>query len=197
MAEHRGRRRAARAPVQRGARRSLRPAGAACRKARCPPELPFGHPNFLWPCRGMRPPRRSLAARSTPPTSRARPTAAGGCSPIARRRPRGRATRSKIGRSCAARFPDLAQVDGRAAARRVLRRAARGAACAAPSEEPLAVVLTPGSFNETYFEHAYLARQLGLPLVEGHDLTVRDETRLSEDARGLEARARHPAPAGR
>jgi uncharacterized alpha-E superfamily protein len=41
-------------------------------------------------------------------------------------------------------------------------------------DEPLAVVLTPGSFNETYFEHAYLARQLGFPLVEGHDLTVRD-----------------------
>ncbi len=35
-------------------------------------------------------------------------------------------------------------------------------------------MLTPGSFNETYFEHAYIARQLGFPLVEGHDLTVRD-----------------------
>ncbi|RYG75449.1 molybdopterin oxidoreductase, partial [bacterium] len=34
-------------------------------------------------------------------------------------------------------------------------------------------MLTPGPFNETYFEHAYLARHLGLPLVEGHDLTVR------------------------
>src|SRR6202012_853692 len=41
-------------------------------------------------------------------------------------------------------------------------------------DEPVAVVLTPGSFNETYFEHAYIARQLGFPLVEGHDLTVRD-----------------------
>ena len=45
-------------------------------------------------------------------------------------------------------------------------------------EEPLAVVLTPGSFNETYFEHAYLARQLGFPLVEGHDLTVRGDARV-------------------
>lgn len=36
-----------------------------------------------------------------------------------------------------------------------------------------AVVLTPGPYNETYFEHAYLARYLGLSLVEGGDLTVR------------------------
>jgi uncharacterized circularly permuted ATP-grasp superfamily protein/uncharacterized alpha-E superfamily protein len=36
-------------------------------------------------------------------------------------------------------------------------------------------LLTPGPYNETYFEHAYLARYLGLTLVEGSDLTVRDE----------------------
>ena len=35
-------------------------------------------------------------------------------------------------------------------------------------------VLTPGPLNETYFEHAYLARYLGFLLVEGEDLTVRD-----------------------
>lgn len=35
-------------------------------------------------------------------------------------------------------------------------------------------LLTPGPYNETYFEHAYLARYLGFPLVEGQDLTVRD-----------------------
>jgi uncharacterized circularly permuted ATP-grasp superfamily protein/uncharacterized alpha-E superfamily protein len=38
----------------------------------------------------------------------------------------------------------------------------------------LAVVLTPGPFNETYFEHAFLARYLGFRLVEGSDLTVHD-----------------------
>jgi uncharacterized circularly permuted ATP-grasp superfamily protein len=39
---------------------------------------------------------------------------------------------------------------------------------AAPaSEAPLIVLLTPGPYNETYFEHAYLARYLGFPLVEG------------------------------
>ncbi len=40
-------------------------------------------------------------------------------------------------------------------------------------EAPLIVLLTPGPYNETYYEQAYLARYLGLPLVEGGDLTVR------------------------
>lgn len=46
----------------------------------------------------------------------------------------------------------------------------------APShaETPRVVVLTPGPFNETFFEHAYLASFLGYPLVQGDDLTVRD-----------------------
>lgn len=43
-----------------------------------------------------------------------------------------------------------------------------------PGSPPLTVLLTPGPVNETYFEHAYLARYLGFPLVEGHDLTVRE-----------------------
>ena len=37
------------------------------------------------------------------------------------------------------------------------------------------VLLTPGPYNETYFEHALLARYLGFALVEGNDLTVRDD----------------------
>lgn len=40
--------------------------------------------------------------------------------------------------------------------------------------QTLTVLLTPGPYNETYFEHALLARYLGFPLVEGGDLTVRD-----------------------
>jgi uncharacterized circularly permuted ATP-grasp superfamily protein/uncharacterized alpha-E superfamily protein len=42
-----------------------------------------------------------------------------------------------------------------------------------PRDNPRIVLLTPGPYNETYFEHAYLARYLGLTLVEGADLTVR------------------------
>ncbi len=41
------------------------------------------------------------------------------------------------------------------------------------SEQPLMVLLTPGPYNETYYEQSYLARYLGFPLVEGSDLTVR------------------------
>ncbi len=51
---------------------------------------------------------------------------------------------------------------------------------------PRIVLLTPGPYNETYFEHAYLARYLGLPLVEGSDLTVRDERVYLKTLRGLE-----------
>ncbi|HEX7775713.1 MAG TPA: circularly permuted type 2 ATP-grasp protein [Parvibaculum sp.] len=39
---------------------------------------------------------------------------------------------------------------------------------------PRIVLLTPGPYNETYFEHLYLAGHLGITLVEGADLTVRD-----------------------
>jgi len=40
---------------------------------------------------------------------------------------------------------------------------------------PRIVLLTPGPYNETYFEHALLARYLGFALVEGNDLTVRND----------------------
>lgn len=42
------------------------------------------------------------------------------------------------------------------------------------TEQPLIVLLTPGPYNETYYEQSYLARYLGFPLVEGGDLTVRN-----------------------
>ena len=48
------------------------------------------------------------------------------------------------------------------------------------------VLLTPGPYNETYFEHAYLARYLGLTLVEGSDLLVREEKLYLKTLQGLE-----------
>jgi uncharacterized circularly permuted ATP-grasp superfamily protein/uncharacterized alpha-E superfamily protein len=51
---------------------------------------------------------------------------------------------------------------------------------------PSIVFLTPGSHNETYFEHAYLARHLGFPLVEGADLTVRDRHVFLKTIEGLQ-----------
>lgn len=41
--------------------------------------------------------------------------------------------------------------------------------------QPVVVVLTPGIFNSAYFEHAYLAQQMGAELVEGSDLVVEDD----------------------
>ena len=48
------------------------------------------------------------------------------------------------------------------------------AAAPAGINDPTVVVLTPGRFNSAYFEHAFLAQQMGVELVEGADLQVRD-----------------------
>jgi len=53
------------------------------------------------------------------------------------------------------------------------------------SKKPQVVLLTPGPLNETYFEHSYLARYLGFPLVEGADLTVRDSRVFIKTVEGL------------
>ncbi len=52
-------------------------------------------------------------------------------------------------------------------------------------ENPRVVLLTPGPFNETYFEHSYLARYLGFTLVQGGDLTVRDNRVFLKRLAGL------------
>lgn len=54
------------------------------------------------------------------------------------------------------------------------------------SEKTRVVMLTPGPHNETYFEQAYLARYLGYMLVEGQDLTVRDNYVFLKTLSGLE-----------
>ncbi|MCB0196803.1 MAG: circularly permuted type 2 ATP-grasp protein [Anaerolineae bacterium] len=54
----------------------------------------------------------------------------------------------------------------------------------APS--PRVVVLTPGPYNETYFEHTYLASYLGYPLVQGDDLTVREGNLALKSLDGLQ-----------
>lgn len=52
-------------------------------------------------------------------------------------------------------------------------------------ENPNIVILTPGSHNETYFEHAYLSSFLGYPLVQGNDLVVRDGFLWMKSLQGL------------
>ena len=51
--------------------------------------------------------------------------------------------------------------------------------------EPTVVLLTPGAFNSAYFEHTYLARQMGIEIVEGRDLLVRDEHVYMRTTKGL------------
>jgi uncharacterized circularly permuted ATP-grasp superfamily protein len=51
--------------------------------------------------------------------------------------------------------------------------------------EPVIVLLTPGVFNSAYFEHAYLARQMGIELVEGRDLLVHDNIVYMRTTSGL------------
>ena len=51
---------------------------------------------------------------------------------------------------------------------------------------PQIVVLTPGVYNSAYYEHAYLARLMGVPLVEGRDLTVHDNRVYMRTTAGLQ-----------
>jgi len=53
-------------------------------------------------------------------------------------------------------------------------------------EAPHIALLTPGPYNETYFEHAYLARYLGLTLVQADDLTVRGDKLYLKTLQGLQ-----------
>lgn len=56
-----------------------------------------------------------------------------------------------------------------------------------PSDRPVIAVLTPGIFNSAYFEHSYLAQQIGAELVEGADLVVMEnDCVFMKTIRGLE-----------
>jgi uncharacterized circularly permuted ATP-grasp superfamily protein len=51
--------------------------------------------------------------------------------------------------------------------------------------DPTIVLLTPGVYNSAYFEHTFLARQMGIELVEGHDLIVHDDIVYMRTTGGL------------
>src|ERR1700676_3698865 len=150
-----------------------------------PAELPFGHPNFLWPCHGITPAgghwlhvhavdiSRSADGRWWALDDRTQTPSGPGYA---------LENRQIVSRV----FPDLLGDLGVRSLGGFFVALRENLLRHAPEDEaPLAVVLTPGSFNETYFEHAYLARQLGLPLVEGHDLTVRGDTVYLKTLGGL------------
>jgi uncharacterized circularly permuted ATP-grasp superfamily protein/uncharacterized alpha-E superfamily protein len=149
-----------------------------------PAELPFGHPNYLWPCQNLTPVDGNWLHVYAADLARA---------------PDGRwwlladRTQAPSGAGYALENREiLEQVHPEIVSDMQVRRV-RGFFAglrasllnASGDEAPLAVILTPGPYNETYFEHAFLARQLGMPLVEGSDLTVRGNTVFLKTLGGL------------
>ncbi|NQC83206.1 circularly permuted type 2 ATP-grasp protein, partial [Pseudomonas aeruginosa] len=151
-----------------------------------PSELVFGHPNFLWPALGIRPPGGIFLHSYAVDLAR---DADGRWQVLADRTqaPSGAGyaleNRQIVSRALPELYRDL-RVQHLAGYFRTLQETLASQA-AGDGETPLVVLLTPGRFNETYFEHLYLARQLGFPLVEGHDLTVRDATLYLKTLGGL------------
>ena len=56
---------------------------------------------------------------------------------------------------------------------------------AGSDDKPRVVLLTPGMYNSAYFEHSFLAQKMGIPLVEGRDLVVEDNSVWMRTTKGL------------
>ncbi|HVY86037.1 MAG TPA: circularly permuted type 2 ATP-grasp protein [Caulobacterales bacterium] len=85
-------------------------------------------------------------------------------------------------------FPDLfAQAGVEPVSRypEFLLRTLQSAAPANCEGEPAVVVLTPGQYNSAYYEHSFLADEMGVELVEGVDLVVKDRKVFTRTTRGL------------
>lgn len=67
-----------------------------------------------------------------------------------------------------------------------LRRSLAACAPSATTDRPVVAVLTPGIHNSAYFEHSFLADQMGVELVEGHDLTLVDGRIAMRTTRGYQ-----------
>jgi uncharacterized circularly permuted ATP-grasp superfamily protein/uncharacterized alpha-E superfamily protein len=144
-----------------------------------PPALVYGHAGFLRPCHGAKPPADVMLHMYAADIARA-PDGSWWVIDDRTQAPSGAGyaleNRIIISRTFPQLFRDL-KVQHLAQFFATLRDSL---AHWAPQDSgplggsPFTVLLTPGPHNETYFEHAYLARYLGLPLVEGNDLTVRE-----------------------
>jgi uncharacterized circularly permuted ATP-grasp superfamily protein/uncharacterized alpha-E superfamily protein len=152
-----------------------------------PPALVFAQPDFLRPCHGIRPARNTFlhfyaADLARSPDGRwwvisdrtQIPTGAGYA--LANRLVTSRILpepfRDRHVQRLAGFFREVQHSLAQLAQRR--------------TDSPRVVLLTPGPYNETYFEQAYLARYLGYNLVEGQDLTVRDDRVFLKTLSGLE-----------
>ena len=156
------------------------------REGLMPPALAFNHPGFHRPCCGVLPPggvflhlvafdlARDASGRWLVVNTRAQAPSGAGYA---------LENRTTIPRMFPGAFRDL-HVQPLGPFFESLKDAIVGAApCDEPS--PYAVLLTPGPYNETYFEHAYLARHLGFPLVQGADLAVRHDRVFLKTISGL------------
>jgi len=85
-------------------------------------------------------------------------------------------------------FPDLAEGVPIADVDDYGRRLANALAAVAPKgvAEPTIALLSPGVYNSAYFEHVFLAREMGTPLVEGRDLVVERDRVYMRTVKGLE-----------
>ncbi|WP_437882675.1 circularly permuted type 2 ATP-grasp protein [Pseudomonas sp. LRF_L74] len=141
-----------------------------------PAELVFGHNNFLWPCQGIQPPGGTFLHLYAVDLARA-PDGRWWVTGDRTQAPSGAGYALENRQIISRAFPELhrdLRVQHLAGFFRALQDTLARQAPVEGDESPLVVLLTPGRFNESYFEHLYLARQLGYPLVEGSDLTVRD-----------------------
>jgi uncharacterized circularly permuted ATP-grasp superfamily protein/uncharacterized alpha-E superfamily protein len=140
-----------------------------------PPALVYGHAGFLRPCRGAKPPGEVMLHFYAADIARS-PDGRWWVIDDRTQAPSGAGyaleNRIIISRAFPQLFSDL-KVQHVAHFFATLRDSLQ---LWAPADHgsPFTVLLTPGPNNETYFEHAYLARYLGLALVEGNDLTVRE-----------------------
>ena len=153
-----------------------------------PPATVYGHPDFLWPCRGLQPAGGRFLHLYAVDLARS-PNGQWWVIGDRTQAPSGAGyaleNRLIVSRTFPTLFADL-NVQHLAGFFDTLRQNLSQHAPRDAGETPLTVLLTPGPYNETYFEHAYLARYLGFPLVEGQDLTVRGETLYLKTLTGLQ-----------
>jgi uncharacterized circularly permuted ATP-grasp superfamily protein/uncharacterized alpha-E superfamily protein len=157
------------------------------REGLLPSELIYGHSDFLWPCEGIAPPGGRFLHVYAADLARA-PDGRWWVIADRAQAPSGAGyaleNRQIVSRAFGETFRELKvqSLDG------FFRSLQASLQRLAPSDgaAPLAVLLTPGRYNETYFEHVYLARALGVPLVEGQDLTVRGATLYLKTLGGLQ-----------
>jgi uncharacterized circularly permuted ATP-grasp superfamily protein/uncharacterized alpha-E superfamily protein len=152
-----------------------------------PPALVFANPGFLRPCHGVRLPKDLMLHLHAVDLARS-PDGQWWALADRTQAPSGAGytleNRIVLSRVLPEEFHD-SQVQRLASFYRIQRDTLRRLA-QTNRDNPTVVLMTPGPHNETYFEHAYLARYLGFPLVEGGDLTVRDRCVYIKTLEGLQ-----------